>query len=206
MCLADLVALGALGLLGGVVGTYLGQAVLPPLPDTTVLSPLPVREFASLLGPARPEGVGPAATFADVLRGSEATTYTALAGIALSASRPGHPEDAELISMIRKAGQLSSRRRIGAQADPAVARVVRSYAGQVQYCYAEELTHRSTLSGRLDLELRVYAGEVVDVLVATNTTRDTNLEACVVRKLRRWRFDSALDADVVLPFELSSDR
>jgi len=51
--------------------------------------------------------------------------------------------------------------------------------------------------------LRVYSGTVADVLVTRNTTGDRNLEACVVRKLRRWHFDPRIDADVSLPFELT---
>ena len=79
---------------------------------------------------------------------------------------------------------------------------MKRYAGQVHYCYANSLVHRPALEGELSVLLRVYSGTVANVLVLDNAIGDQNLEACVVRKLRRWHFSEKVDADIILPFSM----
>lgn len=144
-----------------------------------------------------------AGALAEVLQGRRDAPLARIADLVRHAIRPLHPGDSELLRMIRKVAHLSSRQRVGPEASADIADVVSHRAGQVQYCYAESLEHRSDTAGELSVVLRVYSGTVADVLVTRNTTGDRNLEACVVRKLRRWHFDPRIDADVSLPFELT---
>ena len=104
--------------------------------------------------------------------------------------------------MTARAAFLRGRHRVGPGARGDVARVVRTYAGQVQYCYAEALGRHTRAGGELDVLLRIHGGRVGTVQVERDTTADPNLEACVVRKLSRWEFPASVELDLLMPFSL----
>jgi hypothetical protein len=112
----------------------------------------------------------------------------------------------ELAEMTARAHFLKSRRRAGPAARGDVASVVRRYSGQVSYCYAEALERHPRGGGELDVLLRIHGGRVGVVQVERDTTGDLNLQACVVRKLSRWRFPESAELDLLLPFSLRAPR
>ena len=81
---------------------------------------------------------------------------------------------------------------------------VRRYGAQVQSCYEQRLKENPNIEGRLAIEVVVGAGRVSGVSIDQNTTGDSGLEACVIGKVKRWRFPAELSETVVLPFSLSS--
>lgn len=77
---------------------------------------------------------------------------------------------------------------------------VRRYQGQMKYCYEQQLKKNSSLEGRVELSWAVYGGKVESAFVVSNGTGDDELAKCMVGKLKRWKFDSAIEGDVSWPF------
>jgi hypothetical protein len=82
--------------------------------------------------------------------------------------------------------------------------VVRRHSGQVKACYEERLEERPGLAGRLAVDVKIQQGRVVEVSVAEDTTGDERLARCVVRRIKRWRFDVAVTDDIFLPFRFDA--
>ncbi len=142
-----------------------------------------------------------AARLGERLQGAGGPDLGALGEVLARQGDLGRPGE-ELAELASRARFLSRRRRAGPEGVVGAGDVVRRYAGQVQYCYARSLAHRPDAAGELTVMLRVHAGQVVLAHVERDTTDDPTLQACVVRKLSRWRFPAGVDADVVLPFTL----
>jgi len=92
----------------------------------------------------------------------------------------------------------------GAEGADAIRSVLRSKSGQVKYCYEQRLKENPNLSGRIAVDVSITGGRVASAIIAENTTGDTELESCVTRKIRSWRFPADAEGDVYLPFALSS--
>lgn len=72
--------------------------------------------------------------------------------------------------------------------------------GQLTYCYEERLKENPELEGRIEVAWSIRAGTVSNVRIVDDSTGDQALQACVVRKISRWRFDSEVSDDVTWPF------
>lgn len=138
-----------------------------------------------------------AARFGERLQARDAQGLARLARLADAARRQGSVADIALLTAIRQASSLAARPRLEA-GDEAVRAHIRDQAEQLQYCYASARGRHPGVQGDLLLQLAVYAGRVDSVAVLSQTTGDRVLEACAVRKVRRWRFSRELDADVVV--------
>lgn len=81
-----------------------------------------------------------------------------------------------------------------------VKNTVRRYAGQMKYCYEQQLKKNSSLEGRVELGWAVYDGKVESAYVVSNGTGDAELGKCMVNKLKRWKFPGDVEGDVQWPF------
>lgn len=92
----------------------------------------------------------------------------------------------------------------GGEVADQVRQVLRKYSGQVKYCYDLRLKENPNISGRLAVDVSVAAGRVTSVIIAENTTGDSELESCVKRKIRSWRFPADMTEEgLYFPFALT---
>lgn len=70
-----------------------------------------------------------------------------------------------------------------------IRRVIRSHLGQVRYCYESQLNANPSLEGKVAVTFHVGpSGLVDDARVASSTANSAGLEACLVSRVRTWRF------------------
>jgi TonB family protein len=75
-----------------------------------------------------------------------------------------------------------------------VQKVVRRHRKEIMYCYERGLKRDSTLSGKVAVKLIVGPdGTVRAAAVAQSTVHDDQLEACMLERIRRWRFPARKD-------------
>ena len=86
---------------------------------------------------------------------------------------------------------------VGAMERELVERVARRQLGGLRACYESALRGDATLSGRLVVELVVArSGVVGEVRVTDNGTGSPELAACVLQRVRTWRFPSGGPGEV----------
>jgi len=78
--------------------------------------------------------------------------------------------------------------------------VVKQRQGQLMYCYENELRADPGLSGRVEVEWQVSNKRVTSIRVASNSTGNDELAACIVKKIKRWRFGEGVQGAVSWPF------
>ena len=78
--------------------------------------------------------------------------------------------------------------------------VIKRYAGQLKYCYERRLRQVPDLEGRVELGWSVFDGAVEGVYVVSNSTGDSELADCMMKKVRAWSFPSDVEGDVSWPF------
>lgn len=67
--------------------------------------------------------------------------------------------------------------------------VVRSHLGQVRYCYERALSSTPGLAGRVSLEWTISkTGHVTVARVENSTLHNSEVEACLVQRVKTWRF------------------
>jgi hypothetical protein len=76
---------------------------------------------------------------------------------------------------------------------------VRKREGQLMYCYENQLRADPSLSGRIVIEWQISNDRVTSIQVASNETGNDELASCIVKKIKRWRFEGASGA-VSWPF------
>jgi hypothetical protein len=81
-----------------------------------------------------------------------------------------------------------------------VEKVVSKRASQLQYCYEEQLRADTDLSGRVEVYWNIAGGRITAVNVEVNTTGNDSLANCIVKKVKRWRFDADVNGPVTCPF------
>ncbi len=85
-----------------------------------------------------------------------------------------------------------------------VAASVKRYYGQVKTCYERRLKEIPSLAGRVEVEFVVDRGRASGFLVLDNSTRDQELEDCIVHSMQYWQFDADIvDFPVSYPFVLA---
>lgn len=71
----------------------------------------------------------------------------------------------------------------------AVRRVIRANLAQVRACYEEELNKDLSLYGKVMVSWEIQAGgRVGRAFVKSSTLKNRNVEKCIVRRLKTWRF------------------
>jgi len=85
-----------------------------------------------------------------------------------------------------------------------VTSVVRRYKNRLKLCYDQALRRDPQLSGRVEIFFMVGDGRVLESSIEGNTTRDSELAACILRKVNGLTFDADVEAEVVYPFILSA--
>ena len=79
--------------------------------------------------------------------------------------------------------------------------MVRASSSQLQRCYEQALNHDPTLSVDLRATIGIDAGQVASLRLSASP--DIDLEACLDRRLRSWRFPDSVSGEVVLPLSFS---
>ncbi len=70
-----------------------------------------------------------------------------------------------------------------------VAKVIRAHANEIKYCYERELQHMPGLSGKVSVSFTIGpAGEVLEAGVAESTLGNEEVEACMLSRVKRWKF------------------
>ena len=88
---------------------------------------------------------------------------------------------------------------------PELEAIPKKYAPQIKSCYDERLGANPNLSGRIAVGVDISAGRVTTARIEENTTGDKDLETCVVKKVRGWRFPTEVtESGVYFPFSLST--
>lgn len=90
----------------------------------------------------------------------------------------------------------------------AVRRVIIANKAQIRACYEEELNKNFGLYGKVTVTWDIQAqGRVGKAFVKSSTLKNSNVEKCIVRRLKTWRFPeppSGATARVSYPFVFSA--
>jgi TonB family protein len=78
--------------------------------------------------------------------------------------------------------------------------------GQIKACYEEQLKADPELAGKVEVTWTVMPdGSVSGVSVTSNTTGNSELETCIIRRIKRWKFPEAPDEfEISYPFNFFS--
>lgn len=80
-----------------------------------------------------------------------------------------------------------------------IRKVIHAHRGQIRYCYELGLGKRPQLEGKLSVRFVIGPeGAVSASSVAQSTVNDAELEACVIGRVRTWRFPTPKGAGVVV--------
>jgi TonB family protein len=86
----------------------------------------------------------------------------------------------------------------------AIHRVVRAHTSSIKYCYEKELTQKPDLAGRVTTRFKIdETGAVTEATVTDSSLGDTNVESCVLRQIRSWKFP-AKATTVTYPFRFEN--
>ncbi|MCC6332784.1 MAG: TonB family protein [Myxococcales bacterium] len=82
-----------------------------------------------------------------------------------------------------------------------IRRVIRSHLGQIRYCYEAQLVMQPNLSGKVAVTFHVPESGLVDTArVSSSTVPSPGLEACLVSRVRTWRFPSQKGGSFVVTY------
>ena len=110
---------------------------------------------------------------------------------------------AAALKVSASAGDGSMEELVGDKAS--VTKTVRSYAGQIKYCYESRLKSVPGLGGRVEIGWSIEpTGIAAGVYTVSNDTGDAELAKCIEGKIRRWKFPSETQGDVSWPFLLTA--
>jgi len=89
-----------------------------------------------------------------------------------------------------------------------IRRVIRRHINEVRFCYEQQLAQDPQLSGRVAVRFTISAtGQVTAAQITSTTLQNANVEQCITRAVRRWRFPAPRGGGVVVvtyPFILQS--
>ncbi len=89
----------------------------------------------------------------------------------------------------------------GALDPAAVAEVVRTRKRMVQDCYEQELKRNPGLSGKIEIEFTIGVnGQVEEAFVSKNQMGSDAVGACIVGRIRKWRFPKPDGGSVTVNF------
>jgi hypothetical protein len=78
----------------------------------------------------------------------------------------------------------------GSLSEEIVRSTIRSYRRQIRYCYEQELIRHPELTGKIRVHFVINHRGLVQSAdgVSTQSLRGTNLQYCVLTKIRTWKF------------------
>lgn len=91
-----------------------------------------------------------------------------------------------------------------ARSQDAIGRVVGSHADAIENCYKKESRLNPNLKGSVTAQFTISAqGRVTQVRVVDSSMKNRNVETCISRRIRSWRFDriDAKDGDVTARYK-----
>ena len=102
---------------------------------------------------------------------------------------------------IRVSLQTAAPRVNGYLSAEQINRVVRANSAAIRYCYELEVQRQPTLRGRVEIQWRInLQGSVTSARVDSSTMHNAGVEGCMVRQIRRWRFDHPDGGEVVVTY------
>jgi hypothetical protein len=108
----------------------------------------------------------------------------------------GRTREERTISVQRGTPQVS-----GYLSAEQINRVVRANQAAIRYCYEVEVQRQPNLRGRVSIQWRInLQGSVTSARVASSTLNNANVEGCMVRQIRRWRFPQPDGGEVVVSY------
>ena len=88
-----------------------------------------------------------------------------------------------------------------------ISSVVMRYIGGIRACYEQKLKINPQLSGKISVRFTIGAdGRVVSREILRSTLNDPDVENCILRRIRYWRFPPPEEGEVVVtyPFVLTA--
>jgi TonB family protein len=77
--------------------------------------------------------------------------------------------------------------------------VIRRHQSEITFCYESELAKNSKLSGKVAVSFTIDgSGAVSEAQIAESGLSNENVEACMLSRIRRWRFPEPKDGGVVV--------
>ncbi|HWB75549.1 MAG TPA: AgmX/PglI C-terminal domain-containing protein [Nannocystaceae bacterium] len=87
-------------------------------------------------------------------------------------------------------------------------RIVKAHRNEVRFCYEQGLAKHPRLSGKITVSFTIGpTGSVIVSKAKSSTLKDRDVDACIVKAVKRWKFpkpDGGGAVDVTYPFVLSS--
>ncbi len=91
-----------------------------------------------------------------------------------------------------------------------IARVIKSYLGQIRYCYERQLSANPDLYGKVLVRFTIGAnGAVTSQTIGTSSLKNSMVEGCILRRVASWQFPTPKGGTHVLvsyPFLFKSTR
>lgn len=89
-----------------------------------------------------------------------------------------------------------------------IRRVVRQHRNEIRYCYEKQLQKNAKLAGQVKVKFTIAGtGRVISAIVSSSTLKNSSVEGCMTRKIRRWVFPEPKGGGIVIvnyPFNFSS--
>lgn len=77
--------------------------------------------------------------------------------------------------------------------------VIRRHQSEIKFCYEKELQQNAKLAGKIAITWTIDAsGAISDAQVAESGVDNTNVEACMLERIRRWKFPEPKGGGVVV--------
>jgi hypothetical protein len=103
-----------------------------------------------------------------------------------------------------------NRDHLGPRDPIGVGSVARARDAELQFCYLEGVKQHPDLAGRLTIHVRVAGnGTVTEAAVESRSWdrgKAKHVEACVLNRISRWRFDESAEKTAVYPLILLFSR
>jgi hypothetical protein len=79
-----------------------------------------------------------------------------------------------------------------------IAKIIRSHQNEIKYCYETELNKNPSLAGKVAVAFTIDpAGGVAEANVTETTLNSSSAEACMLSRIRRWKFPEPKGGGVV---------
>ena len=80
-----------------------------------------------------------------------------------------------------------------------IRRIIRQHRAEYQYCYEKELNKKRDLNGKIKVKFTIAgSGTVIAAKVTESTMNNSNVERCLVKRIRRWVFPEPKGGGVVI--------
>ena len=103
-----------------------------------------------------------------------------------------------------------SRAHLGPRDPIVVGSVARARDAELQFCYLEGTKQHPDLAGRLTVHVRIAGdGTVTEAAIESRSWdrgKAKHVEACVLNRISRWRFDESAERTAVYPLILLFSR